>query len=97
MVLAGCRSFLLLVTTVLCDRSLAASKAIKCGPSIKRDCGPGLWTGYKTRTRYKTRTEGSGLFTHSQINVLLQLIQPSVHLSVARVFLETAFDKENNC
>ena len=37
-------------------------------------CGPGLWTGYKTRTRYKTRTEGRGLFTHSQINVLLQLI-----------------------
>ena len=30
------RSFLLLVTTVLCDRSLAASKGIKCGPSIKR-------------------------------------------------------------
>ena len=88
MVLAGCRSFLLLVTTVLCDRSLAASKGIKCGPSIKR----ALWTGYKTRTRYKTRTEGRGLFTHSQINVLLQLIQPSVHLSVARVCLETAFD-----
>ena len=36
MVLAGRRSFLLLVTTVLCDRSLAASKGIKCGPSIKR-------------------------------------------------------------
>ena len=32
----GCRSLLLLVTTVLCDRSLAASKGIKCGPSIKR-------------------------------------------------------------
>ena len=38
-----------------------------------------------------------GLFTHSQTNVLLQLIHLFVHLSVARVCLETAFDKENNC
>ena len=46
--------------------------------------------------RFKTRTEERGLFTHSQINVLLQL-QLFVHLSVARVCLETVFDKENNC
>ena len=38
-----------------------------------------------------------GLFTHSQTNLLLQLIHLFVHLSVAWVCLETAFDLENNC
>lgn len=37
------------------------------------------------------------LFTHLQVNVLLQLIQLFIHHSVARVCLEIPFDQENNC